>query len=184
MTIRSSSRPRTPRAHRSAARPSATGPISAMRFSARACGPAGFSARFRQRPRSDPGLGTDGPGAAVKSASAFRAGCGRQARAILSIRAGRRPHSAAHATRLTRPQAFSDSHKPRSSRKRSTGAAEWMARMRVSRTPVHWNAHFSSTRRDAGLLTRAPGLQSLVPKVAERVIDHGARGFCHRPRPQ
>src|SRR6185312_2048997 len=57
---------------------------------------------------------------------------------------------------LNRPHDFSDSQSRRSSRKRSAGAAELMARTRDRRTPVHWKPHFSSTRRDAGLLTRAP----------------------------
>src|SRR5713101_4535721 len=43
----------------------------------------------------------------------------------------------------------------RSSRNRSTGTDEAMARMRHRPTPVHWKPHFSSTRREAGLLTRA-----------------------------
>ena len=30
-----------------------------------------------------------------------------------------------------------------------------MARMRSRPAPVHWKPHFSSTRRDAGLVTRA-----------------------------
>ena len=36
------------------------------------------------------------------------------------------------------------------------GAEELSARMRQRPTPVHWKPHFSSTRREAGLVTRAP----------------------------
>ena len=55
---------------------------------------------------------------------------------------------------------------PRSSRKRSTGADEWIERMRHSPTPVHWNPHFSSTWRDAGLVTREfPGKRVELKRV-------------------
>ena len=42
----------------------------------------------------------------------------------------------------------------------SIGADEASARMRCRPTPVHWKPHFSSTRRDAGLVTRAPACNS------------------------
>src|SRR5580693_10654382 len=59
------------------------------------------------------------------------------------------------AFRPPHPQLRSEAHSPRSSRKQSTGAEDLSARMRMSATPVHWKPHFSSTRREAGLLTRA-----------------------------
>ena len=44
--------------------------------------------------------------------------------------------------------------------KRSIGADECSARIRQSPTPVHWKPHFSNSRRDAGLVTRAPALSA------------------------
>src|SRR4051794_10226303 len=61
-----------------------------------------------------------------------------------------------HATRFTQPQLLSETHSPRSKRKRSIGADELSARMRHSPTAIHWKPHFSKIRRDAGLVTRAP----------------------------
>ena len=59
------------------------------------------------------------------------------------------------AGRFAAPQLFSEAHRPRSRRKRSIGAELESARMRSRPAPVHWKPHFSSTRRDAGLVTRA-----------------------------
>src|SRR5579883_3382000 len=56
---------------------------------------------------------------------------------------------------LAFPQLRSEAQSRRSSRKQSTGADDRRERMRMSATPVHWKPHFSSTRREAGLLTRA-----------------------------
>ena len=53
-------------------------------------------------------------------------------------------------------QLFSDDHTPRERRKQSTGVEEPSARKRCSCTPLHWKPHFSSTLREAGLVTRAP----------------------------
>ena len=53
-------------------------------------------------------------------------------------------------------QFFSDDHTPRDRRKQSTGVDEPSARKRCSCTPLHWKPHFSSTLREAGLVTRAP----------------------------
>src|SRR5206468_10899220 len=66
-----------------------------------------------------------------------------------------------HATRFIGPQLLSAVQIPRSSRKRSTGTDEPSARMRHRPTPVHWKPHFSSTRRDAGLVTRTEDCSAL-----------------------
>ena len=49
--------------------------------------------------------------------------------------------------------------------------------MRHRPTPVHWKPHFSSTRREAGLLTRAPACSALVLELAEGVVDQRAHRF-------
>ncbi len=59
-------------------------------------------------------------------------------------------------TRLALLQLFSEAHTPRDRRKQSTGVEEPSARKRCSCTPLHWKPHFSSTLREAGLVTRAP----------------------------
>lgn len=68
----------------------------------------------------------------------------------------------AHAIRIdgpsasgTAPHARSEAQVLRSSRKRSTGTEAASALTRVRPTPVHWKPHFSSTRREAALVTRA-----------------------------
>src|SRR3954453_6528655 len=66
-----------------------------------------------------------------------------------------------YATRFIGPQLLSAVQMPRSSRKRSTGTEEPSARMRHKPTPVHWKPHFSSTRRDAGLVTRTEDCSAL-----------------------
>ena len=97
---------------------------------------ADFGPGLQSCPRPDPRLGNDGPRSAVESAGAFRPGFGRQARAVLCRRAKRGTVTSVvergrcYATSLTRPQAFSEAHKPRSRRKRSSGAEDLMARMR------------------------------------------------------
>jgi hypothetical protein len=100
-----------------------------------------FRKRLRPCPRPDPRLGTDGSRRAVESASPVRTGAGRQARAAVCVGTERGAvaaiHEIGHATSRTRPHALSDAHKSRSSRKRSTGAADLMARIRHRRTPVH-----------------------------------------------
>src|SRR5262245_48167096 len=68
-----------------------------------------------------------------------------------------------HALRAASPQRLSEAHRPRSRRKRSAGTEKPSARMRWSEAPVHWKPHFSSTRRDAGLLTRAPAASRSRP---------------------
>src|SRR5438034_1111134 len=60
-----------------------------------------------------------------------------------------------HATRFAWPQLLSEAHRPRSSRKRSTGTELASARTRLRPASVHWKPHFSNTRREAGLVTRA-----------------------------
>ena len=96
-----------------------------------------------------------------KSPSAGRKGSSVMTRSFAGTdRAARlawRPRTShvVHRTRRIFPQLFSEAQMPRSSRKRSTGAEEWIARMRHRPTPVHWKPHFSSTWRDAGLVTRA-----------------------------
>ena len=75
-----------------------------------------------------------GPAGKRRTARRVRAGSGRQAGAVFRCRSKRRavdfPYGADHATSRARPQALSDAHKPRSRRKRSSGADELMARMR------------------------------------------------------
>src|SRR5580698_9552702 len=89
-----------------------------------------------------------------------------------------------YSMRLARPQDFSDAHKPRSRRKRSIGAAELMARMRDSRTPVHWKPHFSSTRREAGLLTRAPDISVSCSRSPKAWSIRARAASVAKPRPQ
>src|SRR5262245_65971836 len=62
----------------------------------------------------------------------------------------------AYLTRLALLQLFSDVQTPRDRRKQSTGVEHPSASKRCSSTPLHWNPHFSSTLREAGLVTRAP----------------------------
>src|SRR5262245_61860446 len=64
--------------------------------------------------------------------------------------------SQAYITFFIRPQVLSADQMRRSSRKRSIGADDLIELIRYRPTPVHWNPHFSSTRREAGLVTLAP----------------------------
>src|SRR5579862_2034166 len=89
-----------------------------------------------------------------------------------------------YSARLARPQLFNDAHRPRSSRKRSIGAAELMARMRDSRTPAHWKPHFSSTRREAGLLTRAPDISVSCSRSPKAWSIRARAASVAKPRPQ
>src|SRR5580704_5883479 len=89
-----------------------------------------------------------------------------------------------YSARLARPQDFSDDHRPRSSRKRSIGAAELMALMRDRRTPVHWKPHFSSTRREAGLLTRAPDISVSCSRSPKAWSISARTASVAKPRPQ
>src|SRR3984957_1757677 len=89
-----------------------------------------------------------------------------------------------YSARLARPQDFNDAHRPRSSRKRSIGAAELMARMRDRRTPVHWKPHFSSTRREAGLVTRAPDISVSCSRSPKAWSIRARTASVAKPRPQ
>ncbi len=97
----------------------------------------GPPAGLRQRQVPDTWLGVDGPGDAVQSAGPLRSGFGRAARSVFccALRHGPltgearngptfTPGRQRHATCLTRRQFLSDAHRRRSSRKRSTGAAD------------------------------------------------------------
>src|SRR5664279_3236149 len=65
--------------------------------------------------------------------------------------------------RVELAQFFNDDQTLRESRKESTGVDEPSASKRCSSTPIHWNPHFSSTLRDAGLATRAPAQRCSAP---------------------
>ncbi len=71
-----------------------------------------------------------------------------------------------------------DAHSPRSMRKRSIGAELAESFDAGGRpAPDHWKPHFSSTRRDGGLVTLAADLDGLRVGVGEDVVDHRAHGF-------
>src|SRR6202040_2710292 len=88
------------------------------------------------------------------------------------------------ATRLAFPQLRSEAHSPRSSRKQSTGADDLSARMRIKDTPVHWKPHFSSTRREAGLLTRARLVSRSQPSSPKAWSIRARAASVTKPRPQ
>ena len=61
---------------------------------------------------------------------------------------------------------------------------ELMARIRDSRTLVHWKPHFSSTRREAGLLTRAPDISVSCSKSPKAWSIRARTASVAKPRPQ